>query len=68
MLNHAKDHMTWHSIGSFYDSSGKDDPAPLFWDEENKIHGHTGARTQDRGVISTALYQLSYTTAAVLLV
>jgi hypothetical protein len=25
-------------------------------------NGHTGARTQDRGVISTALYQLSYTT------
>ncbi len=27
-----------------------------------KLNGHTGARTQDRGVISTALYQLSYTT------
>lgn len=31
---------------------------PLYY----RTYGHTGARTQDLGVISTALYQLSYTT------
>ena len=31
---------------------------------EQRMHGHTGARTLDRGVISTALYRLSYTTAS----
>ncbi len=37
-------------------------PPSLFWGRRKIINGHTGARTQDRGVISTALYQLSYTT------
>ena len=33
-----------------------------FWQKMQRI-GHTGARTQDHSVISTALYRLSYTTS-----
>ncbi len=35
----------------------------LRWFEKEK-NGHTGARTQDHSVISTALYRLSYTTSS----
>ena len=31
--------------------------------KKGKKVGHTGARTQDPGVISTMLYRLSYTTS-----
>ena len=37
-------------------------PRPAFRLVCQKDSGHTGARTLDRGVISTALYRLSYTT------
>ena len=70
MLNHAKDHITTgHGtrLAHFMTLRERMTPSPAFFgDEEIKLHGHTGARTQDRGVISTALYRLSYTTADVL--